>query len=120
MEAWLSAVGQPLTDNLALEGIGLIRESLVPLYKGAGGKAEWEKLTWASTLGGRDESDCVAAIKKLLIDIDLTTILGEQGVKAEDIDWMAENTLKVSAAGIANHPIQFGLEEIKEIYRAVL
>jgi alcohol dehydrogenase class IV len=178
MEAWLSAISTPLTDALALEGIRLVNESLVPLYKGSGGDAEWEKLTLASTLGGicigvagvvaphgiehppsglrnithgkglaaltpvvfehsihgapekcacisrllggRDEKDCVASIKRLLSAIDLDIGLGEQGILAEDIGWMTENTLRVSAAGIANHPVKFSPEEIKEIYRAAL
>jgi alcohol dehydrogenase class IV len=178
MEAWLSAAGTPLTDLYALSGISLVSESLISLYRGTGGKAEWEKLTWASTLGGMsigiagctaphalehpasglrnithgrglaaltppiiersiaaspakyaeisrrlgggDEKDCAATIKKLLSEIDLVINLGSQGVKAEDVDWMAENTLKVSAAGIANHPVKFSLDEIKEIFRAAL
>jgi alcohol dehydrogenase class IV len=71
-------------------------------------------------LGGRDEKDCTASIKRLLRRIDLVTTLGEQGVKEADIDRLAENALKVSAAGIANHPVVFTLEEIKQIYRDAL
>jgi alcohol dehydrogenase class IV len=178
MEAWLSAVATPVSDLYALEGIRLIHESLVPLYTGKGGMGEWEKLSWASTLGGmsigiagvtaphglehpasglrnithgkglaaltppiirrslaaapakygeisrrlggRDGKDCAALIGELLARIDLTLSLGDQGVKAEDIDWMAENTLKVSAAGLANHPVKFSLDEIREIFREAL
>jgi alcohol dehydrogenase class IV len=71
-------------------------------------------------LGGTDEKDCVDRIIQFLTGINLRATLGGEGVKAEDIDWMAENTLKVSAAGINNHPVRFGLEEIKEIYREAL
>ncbi|WP_088229057.1 iron-containing alcohol dehydrogenase [Desulfosporosinus sp. FKB] len=71
-------------------------------------------------LGGKDENDCVPKIRELLTKIDLATTLGEQGVTLEDVDWMAENCLKVSAAGIANHPVVFSLEEIKKIYRKAL
>jgi alcohol dehydrogenase class IV len=178
MEAWLSAIATPVSDLYALEGIRLISESLVSLYRGSGGTLEWEKLSWASTLGGmsigiagitaphglehpasglrnithgkglaaltppiiersfaaapakyaeisrrlggRDEKDCAAVIRELLTRIDLAVKLGGQGVKAEDIDWMAENTLKVSAAGIANHPVKFSLDEIKAIFREAL
>jgi alcohol dehydrogenase class IV len=178
MEAWLSAIATPVSDLYALEGIRLIHESLVPLYTGKGGMPEWEKLSWASTLGGmsigiagitaphglehpasglrnithgkglaaltppiikrsvaaapakyaeisrrlggRDEKDCAAVIGELLARIDLTVKLGSQGVKAEDLDWMAENALKVSAAGVANHPVQFSLDEIKGIFREAL
>lgn len=178
MEAWLSAIGQPATDLLALEGIRLIYQSLPPLYRGEGTAGDWENLTWASSiggmcigiagvtaphgmehppsglrnvvhgrglaaltpaiyarsipgapekfaeisrrLGGKDENDCVDRIKQFLAAINLQVTLGGEGVQAEDIDWMAENTLKVSAAGINNHPVRFGLEEIKEIYREAL
>ncbi|SPF37941.1 iron-containing alcohol dehydrogenase YiaY [Candidatus Desulfosporosinus infrequens] len=71
-------------------------------------------------LGGKDEKDCVQKIKELLNHIDLATTLGEQGITQEDVDWMAENCLKVSAAGIANHPVVFNLEEIKKIYRKAI
>jgi alcohol dehydrogenase class IV len=71
-------------------------------------------------LGGRDEKDCAALIGDLLARIDLAVKLGSQGVKEEDIDWMAENTLKVSAAGVANHPVKFSLDEIKGIFREAL
>jgi alcohol dehydrogenase class IV len=178
MEAWLSGIGQPISSLLALEGIRLAAASLRPLYRGNSGPAEWEQLTWASTLGGmcigvagitaphgiehpasglrnivhgrglaaltpviyersiaaapekfaeisrrlggRDETDCVKVIRELLADIDLAVRLGNEGIKEEDIDWMAENALKVSAAGLANHPVAFGVEEIKAIYRAAL
>jgi alcohol dehydrogenase class IV len=178
MEAWLSAIDTPVSDLYALEGIRLVHESLVPLYTGNGGAPEWEKLSWASTLGGmsigiagvtaphglehpasglrnithgkglaaltppiikrsfaaapakyaeisrrlggRDEKDCAAVIEELLARIDLTVKLGALGVKGEDIDWMAENTLKVSAAGVANHPVKFSLDEIKGIFREAL
>jgi alcohol dehydrogenase class IV len=178
MEAWLSAAATPVSDLYALEGIRLIHESLVPLYQGTGGLPEWEKLSWASTLGGmsigiagvtaphglehpasglrnithgkglaaltppiidrslaaapakyaeisrrlggRDGRDCAALIRELLASLNLTAGLASQGVEEGDIDWMAENTLKVSAAGIANHPVKFSLDEIKGIFREAL
>ncbi|MDR2747831.1 MAG: iron-containing alcohol dehydrogenase [Treponema sp.] len=178
MEAYLSTIATPVSDLYALEGIRLIHESLLPLYQGKGGAAEWEKLSWASTLGGMaiglagvtaphglehpvsglrnlthgkglasltppivdrsaaaapakygeiarrlggsDEKDCAATLRKLLAGLDLAIGLESQGVKREDLDWMTENAFKVSAAGIANHPVKFSPEEIKEIYRAAL
>jgi alcohol dehydrogenase class IV len=71
-------------------------------------------------LGGNDESDCVARINLLLSKLDLATKLGDQGIREEDIDWMAENCMKISAAGIANNPVVFGLEDVKRIYRKAL
>jgi alcohol dehydrogenase class IV len=76
--------------------------------------------TISKLLGGTDEHDCVATIRKLLHSLDLTTTLGEQGIKEEDIEWMAENCLKVSAVSMSLHPVVFGFEEIKRIYRNAL
>jgi alcohol dehydrogenase class IV len=178
MEAYLSAASTPVSGLYALEGIRLVHESLLPLYGGAGGAAEWEKLSWASTLGGmaigiagvtaphslehpasglknlthgkglasltppiiersiaaapakyaaisrllggKNEKDCGAVVKRLLASIDLAIGLGSQGIREEDVDWMAENALKVSAAGIANHPAKFSLQDIKAIYHSAL
>ncbi len=71
-------------------------------------------------LGGTSEKDCADRIRELLRSIDLCVTLGEQGVKEEDVDWMAENCLKVSSGGIASHPVVFGLEDLKRIYRKAL
>lgn len=76
--------------------------------------------TISKLLGGKDEKDCVAVIKKLLKDIDLDITLGDQGIKEEDVDWMAENCLKVSAASLNNHPKKLELEDLKRIYRKAL
>lgn len=71
-------------------------------------------------LGGKDETDCVARIRELLKELNLSTTLGEQGITSEDILWMTENCFKVSAASIANHPKLFQREEIAELYRRAL
>ncbi len=71
-------------------------------------------------LGGKDEKDFVYRIRELLKELHLTTTLGDQGIAETDVDWMAENCLKVSAASIANHPVLFGLEDIKRIYRKAI
>lgn len=42
--------------------------------------------------------------------------LGELGIEEKDVEWMAENCIKVSKPSIANHPKEFSLEEIKDIY----
>lgn len=74
----------------------------------------------SSLLGGKDETDCVDTLRAFLKKIDLVVTLKEQGIEEDDIDWMAENCLKVSAAGIKSNPKEFTLEEIKEIYKAAL
>ena len=58
--------------------------------------------------------------KEILKDINLETTLGEQGVKEEDVEWMAENCLKVSAVSMKIHPKEFNLEDIKRIYKKAL
>lgn len=76
--------------------------------------------TISKLLGGNDERDCVKTIKKILKDINLETTLSEEGIKEEDIDWMAENCLKVSAVSMNIHPAEFDIEDIKRIYRKAL
>ena len=178
MEAYLSKNEQPLTTIMALQGIELIGKNLVKAYKNTDDMEAFEKITWASTLGGmvintagvtaphgmehpasglknivhgrglaaltpviyeesisaapkkfamiskllggNDENDCVQVIRNLLKDIDLETTLREQGINEDDIDWMAENCLKVSAAGMKSHPKEFDLEDIKRIFRKAL
>lgn len=178
MEAYLSKTGQPLTDMMSLEGIRLIAENLPKIYEGSDDAEAWEKVTFASTLGGmvintagvlaphgmehpasglknivhgkglaaltpvvfeesikgasekfaviskllggRDENDCVAQIRKLLAKLNLNITLSQQGLRESDIDWMAENCLKVSAASIANNPVVFSLDDIKRIYKKAM
>lgn len=178
MEAYLSKNEQPLTTIMALQGIELIGKNLVKVYNDKDDMEAFEKITWASTLGGMvintagvtaphgmehpasglknivhgrglaaltpviyeesisaapekfamisrllggsDENDCVQVIRNLLKDIDLETTLREQGINEDDIDWMAENCLKVSAAGMKSHPKEFDLEDIKRIFRKAL
>lgn len=178
MEAYLSKIAQPMTDMMAVYGMQIIGESLVPLYKGEGTPELWDKLTLGSTLGGmvintagvtvahgmehpasglkdivhgkglaaltpvimsktvekeqtkcsviskamggNDYTDCVGKIEDLLEAIDLKITLGEQGIGEQDIPWMVENFFKVSAAGLANHPVPFTKEDIAEIFQLTL
>lgn len=178
MEAYISKIGQPITDVLSLQGIELIGKYLAPLYEGSDDPEAWDAVSFASTLGGmvincagvtvphgmehpasglkdivhgkglaaltpivfeesingcpqkfaeisrrlggKNESDCVERIKELLGKLDLTTTLSKQGIKEEDVDWMTENCLKVSAAGINYHPVTFSAEDIKRLYLKAL
>ncbi len=52
LEAYISKIGQPLSDMLAVYGMQLVGESLVLLYQGDNDPELWDKLTLASTLGG--------------------------------------------------------------------
>ena len=174
MEAYVSKIGQPLTDMKALYGIKLLAENLIKVYKDSNDLDAWEKVSLASTLGGMvigvagvtaphgmehpasglydivhgkglaaltpvivekswesnpekysdiskllggtDAKDCAEAIRRFLEEIDLSVTLGDLGVAENDVEWMAENCMKVSKPSIINHPKEFTLEEIKEIY----
>lgn len=178
MDAYISAVSQPLTDIMALEGARLAAGSLTKLYRDNEDMDSWEHLCLASTLGGmvigaagvtalhgmehpvsglknvvhgkglaalapyvyeasiqgapdkflllsrilggRDEKDFVPAIKKLLSELQLTETLGDMGVEEKDLNWLTENCLKVSAPSMANHPVVFTTEKIREIFRKAL
>ena len=174
MEAYLSKIGQPLTDMKAFYGIKLLAENLIKVYNDPSDLDAWDSVTLASTLGGMvigiagvtaphglehpasglhdivhgkglaaltpiivekswesnlekysniskllggtDAADCADAIRNFLKKIDLKVSLGELGITEKDVEWMAENCMKVSKPSIANHPKEFLLEEIKDIY----
>lgn len=71
-------------------------------------------------LGGKDETDCVQTIQKLIESVGLSTTLSAEGVKEEDIDWMAENSYKIMGGAIQSFPVVFSVEDIKDIYRKAL
>lgn len=174
MEAYVSKIGQPLTDMKAFYGMKLLADNLIKVYNDPSDLEAWENVTLASTLGGMvigvagvaaphglehpasglydivhgkglaaltpiiiekswesdiqkytniskllggtDAKDCADAIRTFLENIDLKITLGELGAKEKDIEWMAENCMKVSKPSIANHPKEFTLNEIKDIY----
>ncbi|MVX62441.1 iron-containing alcohol dehydrogenase [Clostridium chromiireducens] len=91
--------------------------ALTPIIVEESWQSDIEKYSDISKLlGGTDAKDCADAIRSFLEKIDLKVTLGELGVKENDINWMAENCMKVSKPSIANHPKEFTLEEIKDIY----
>jgi alcohol dehydrogenase class IV len=59
-------------------------------------------------------------IRKFLADIDLTVTLSDLGITAEDIDWMTENCLKVSAGNLLNTPVKVEEADIHDLYRRAL
>ncbi|MEQ8199660.1 MAG: iron-containing alcohol dehydrogenase [Clostridiaceae bacterium] len=174
MEAYLSKIGQPLTDMKALYGIKLLSENLIKVYNDSSDLDAFENVTLASTLGGMvigaagvtaphgmehpasglhdivhgkglaaltpvivEDSwksdiqkygdisrllggtcaeDCADAVREVLAKLDLKLTLGELGVQEKDVQWMAENCMKVSKPSMVNHPKEFTLDEIKDIY----
>lgn len=178
MEAYLSRIGQPITEALSLSGMKLISENLLRAYEDEKDLEAFGSLSLASTyggmvihsagvtlphgmehpasglkdivhgkglaaltpvicdqsyaaapekyevishlLGGSSGADCGDSVRKLLEKLDLKLTLSELGIEEKDIPWMAENCMKVSAAGIANHPKVFEQKEIEELYRKAL
>lgn len=74
----------------------------------------------ARIFGGLTAEDCSMKIRTLLKKLDLECKLSNLGITEEDIPWMAENCMKVSAASVKNNPIVFTKEEIAEIYKKAL
>lgn len=71
-------------------------------------------------LGGRDEHDFVGKISELLEELHLKVTLGDIGIEEQEVEWLTNNCLKVSAPSMANHPVVFNEEEIKEIYKKAI
>lgn len=95
--------------------------ALTPIVIEASYKGNEEKFAKiAKIFGGESAADCADKIRGLLKSIDLECKLSDLGIDAEDISWMAENCMKVSAASIANNPVVFTQEEIAELYRKAL
>ena len=74
----------------------------------------------ARIFGGVTAEDLAGKLRSLLKDIDLACTLSDLGLSEEDIPWMAENCMKVSAASVKNNPVVFTQEEIAEIYRKAM
>lgn len=74
----------------------------------------------ARLLGGKTAEDCAPQLRRLLHSLELTCTLSQLGLSERDIPWMAENCMKVSAAGIANHPVVFTQAEIAALYRKAM
>ncbi len=95
--------------------------ALTPVIIEASYKGNREKFSKiARIMGGMTAEDCATKIRTLLRKLDLDCTLSDLGIKEEDIPWMAENCMKVSAAGVMNNPVVFSKEEIAEIYRKAL
>ena len=91
--------------------------ALTPVIIEASYKGNREKFSKiARIMGGMTATKIRTLLKKL----DLNYTLSDLGIKEEDIPWMAENCMKVSAAGVVNNPVVFSKEEIAEIYKKAL
>ena len=89
---------------------------IVASYKG--NRYKFSKI--ARILGGLTAEDCAVKIETMLKKLELNVSLSDLGITEDDIPWMAENCMKVSAASIANNPVVFNKREIEEIYRKAM
>jgi alcohol dehydrogenase class IV len=71
-------------------------------------------------LGGAGSGDFLKIIDSAIGRLGLRESLTSLGLGEGDVEWLAKNALKVSAAGIANHPVVFTEEQIAGIYRQSL
>ena len=106
-----------LKDIVHGQGLAALTPAVIEAsYKGNAKKfAEISKL-----FGGTGAEDCADRVRALLKKLDMDVTLSDLGIEEKDIPWMAENCMKVSAAGIKCNPVEFTQEEIAEIYRKAL
>ena len=71
-------------------------------------------------LGGNSAEDCADTVAGFIKALGLTANLSAAGINPEDVIWMVMNARRVSAATIANHPIQFSDEQLAAIYMEAL
>ncbi len=83
-----------------------------------GNKEKFSKI--AECFGYSGAESCADAIRELLNKINLNVGLSDLGIKKSDVDWMAENCMRVSASSVANNPVRFTREEIAELYTKAL
>lgn len=103
----------------AVHGRGLA--ALAPYVFEASIKGAPHKFSALSRLlGGKGEWDFTDQIRSLITRLGLTEGLKDMGVEESDLNWLTENCFKVSAPSMANHPVVFTPEEVKEIYRKSL
>lgn len=103
----------------AVHGRGLA--ALAPYVFEASIKGAPHKFSALSRLlGGKGEWDFTDQIRSLITRLGLTEGLKDMGVEESDLNWVTENCFKVSAPSMANHPVVFTPEEVKEIYRKSL
>lgn len=106
-----------LKDIVHGQGLAALTPVIVEAsYKG--NRSKFSKI--ARIMGGLTAEDCAVKIRTLLKKLDLEVTLSDLGITEEDIPWMAENCMKVSAAGVVNNPVVFTQDEIAQIYRKAL
>lgn len=106
-----------LKDIVHGQGLAALTPTIIEAsYKG--NRDKFGKI--ARIFGGMTAEDCSVKIRTLIKELDLDCKLSDLGLTDADIPWMAENCMKVSAAGIKNNPIVFTQEEIAELYKKAM
>lgn len=106
-----------LKDIVHGQGLAALTPAIIEVSQ-KGNHFKYAKI--ARIFGGITAEDCAPMIRMLLKDLDLTCTLSDLGLDEKDIPWMAENCMKVSAAGVANNPVVFTEAEIAEIYKKAM
>ena len=99
------------------QGLAALTPAVIEVSQ-KGNPAKFRKIS--EILSGGTDADCVAAIRGLRKELELDCTLSELGIRKEDIPWMAENCMKVSAASVAANPVVFTEAEITKIYEKAL
>ena len=99
------------------QGLAALTPAVIEVSQ-KGNPAKFRKIS--EILSGGTDADCVAAIRGLRKELELDCTLSELGIRKEDIPWMSENCMKVSAASVAANPVVFTEAEIAKIYEKAL
>ena len=99
------------------QGLAALAPTIIEAsYKG--NRYKFSKI--ARILGGITAEDCAIKIRTMLKKLDMYVTLSDLGITEEDVSWMAENCMKVSAANVANNPVIFTQYEIEEMYKKAM
>ena len=93
-----------LKDIVHGHGLAALTPSIIEASWG-GNEEKFARIS--KLLGGISAADCADKVKEFLEKIEMDVTLKDLGLSEEDIPWMAENCMKVSAASVANNPVVF-------------
>jgi len=107
-----------LTDAVHGQGLAAITPSILEftVVKNTEGREKDISLL----LGGKSAMDFPDVFRRFTEKLGINCTLSDLGVTDNDLDWLTENCLKVSASGLAAHPAAFTAAQIRQIYKAAL
>ena len=106
-----------LKDVAHGQGLAAITSAILRRTRGA---ATDRMTTISKILGGTEADDCADAFDRFADSIGMRYRLSDFGVTLQDVDWLTKNCLKVSAAGLSQHPVVFDEQTIRELYTEAL